>query len=47
MSKRMDSFMDLSTILNDNSKLKESVIRKNISKIWGGDVSAIAKNDDI
>ena len=47
MSKRMDSFMDLSNILNDNSKLKESVIRKNISKIWGGDVSAIAKNDDI
>jgi hypothetical protein len=47
MSKRMDSFMDLSNILNDNSKLKESVIRKNISKIWGGDVSAISKNDDI
>ena len=47
MSKRMNSFMDFSAILNDNSKLKESVIRKNISKIWGDDVSAIVKNDDI
>ena len=47
MSIRMNSFMDFSAILNDNSKLKDSVIRKNISKIWGDDFSAIAKNDDI
>ena len=47
MSKKMNSFMDFSAILNDNSKLKESVIRKNISKIWGDDISAIVKNEDI
>ena len=49
MSKRMNSFMDFSTILNDNSRIKESVntnVKKtNISRIWG-DVSAIEKNDD-
>ena len=49
MTKRMNSFMDFSTILNDNSRIKESVntnVKKtNISRIWG-DVSAIEKNDD-
>jgi len=47
MTKRMNSFMDFSVTLNDNSKIKESVNRKNISKIWGNDVSAIEKNDDM
>lgn len=47
MTKRMNSFMDFSAVLNDNSNIKESVNRKNISKIWGNDVSAIEKNDDI
>ena len=47
MTIRMNSFMDFSAILNDNSKLKDSVIRKNISKIWGDDISAIARNDGI
>jgi len=47
MTKRMNSFMDFSAILNDNSNIKESVNRKNLSKIWGNDVSAIEKNDDI
>ena len=49
MTKRMNSFMDFSVILNDNSRIKESVninVKKtNISRIWG-DVSAIEKNDD-
>ena len=47
MTKRMNSFMDFSTILNDNSRIKESVnpIKNNISRIWG-DVSAIEKTDD-
>ena len=47
MTKRMNSFMDFSAVLNDNSNIKESVNRKNISKMWGNDVSAIEKNDDI
>jgi hypothetical protein len=47
MTKKMNSFMDFSAVLNDNSNIKESVNRKNISKIWGNDVSAIEKNDDI
>ena len=47
MTKRMNSFMDFSAILNDNSKIKQSVNRKNISKIWGDDVSAIEKKDDL
>ena len=44
MSKRMDSFMDLSII---NSQLKTSVIRdpNNKSILWG-DMSAIGKNED-
>ena len=44
MSKRMDSFMDLSII---NSQLKTSVIRgpSNKSILWG-DMSAIGKNED-
>ena len=50
MTKRMNSFMDFSTILNDNSnikEIKESVNRqKNVSRIVWGDVSAIEKNDD-
>ena len=47
MTKRMNSFMDFSAVLNDNSNIKESVNRKNISKLWGNDVSAIEKNDDL
>ena len=46
MTKRMNSFMDFSAILNDNSKIKESVKWKNVSKIWGDDFSAIEKKDD-
>ena len=48
MTKRMNSFMDFSAILNDNSNIKESVNnkQKNISRIVWGDVSAIEKNDD-
>ena len=47
MTKRMNSFMDFSAILNDNSNIKESVVRqKNVSRIVWGDVSAIEKNDD-
>jgi hypothetical protein len=47
MTKRMNSFMDFSIILNDNSNIKESAIRqKNVSRIAWGDVSAIEKNDD-
>ena len=53
MTKRMNSFMDFSVILNDNSRIKESINtnsnintkKNNISRIWG-DVSAIEKNDD-
>ena len=44
MTKRINSFMDLSIVLNDNSKLKESV-NKNVSRMWG-DVSAIERKDD-
>ena len=48
MTKRMNSFMDFSIILNDNSKIKESVNnkQKNVSRIVWGDISAIEKNDD-
>ena len=47
MTKRMNSFMDFSIILNDNSNIKENVIwQKNVSRIAWGDVSAIEKNDD-
>ena len=48
MTKRMNSFMDFSIVLNDNSKIKESVNnkQKNVSKIVWGDISAIEKNDD-
>ena len=46
MTKRMNSFMDFSIVLNDNSKIKESVNKNNISKLWG-DVSVIDKKDDI
>ena len=48
MEKRMNSFMDFSIVLNDNSKIKESVNnkQKNISRIVWGDISAIDKNDD-
>ena len=47
MTKRMNSFMDFSVVLNDNSKLRDSLnSRKNISKIAWGDVSAIERNDD-
>ena len=48
MTKRISSFMDFSTILNDNSRIKESTNnrQKNVSRIIWGDVSAIEKNDD-
>ena len=46
MTKRMNSFMDLSIVLNENSKIKESVNKNNVSRMWG-DVSAIEKKDDI
>ena len=48
MTKRMNSFMDFSVILNDNSNIKETVNKQknNISRIVWGDVSAIEKNDD-
>ena len=46
MEKKMKSFMDLSIVLNDNSKIKESVNPNMVSRMWG-DVSAIEKNDDI
>ena len=48
MTKRMNSFMDFSIILNDNSKIKESPNnkQKNVSRIIWGDISAIEKNDD-
>ena len=35
MTKRMNSFMDLSLVLNENSRLKESVNKNNISRMWG------------
>lgn len=47
MTKRMNSFMDFSAILNDNSRIKEGVNKqKNVSRIVWGDISAIEKNDD-
>ena len=48
MTKRLTSFMDFSTILNDNSRIKESTNNKpkNVSRIVWGDISAIEKNDD-
>ena len=46
MTKKMNSFMDFSIVLNDNSKIKESVNKNNISKFWGH-VSVIDKKDDI
>ena len=45
MTKRMNSFMDLSLVLNENSRLKESVNKNNFSRIWG-DLSAIEKKED-
>ena len=45
MTKRMNSFMDFSIVLNDNSKIKDNG-NKNISKLWG-DISVIKKKDDI
>ena len=45
MTKRMNSFMDLSLVLNENSRLKESVNKNNISRMWG-DLSAIEKKED-
>ena len=47
MIRRMNSFMDFSTILNDNSRIKETSNNiKNVSRIVWGDVSAIEKTDD-
>ena len=42
MTKRMNSFMDLSIVLNDNSK---NYNKNNVSRLWG-DISAIGKKDD-
>ena len=44
MTKRMNSFMDLSIVLNDNSNINNNNNIK-ISRMWG-DVSAIAKKED-
>ena len=41
MTKRMNSFMDLSIVLNDNSRIREN----NVSRMWG-DISAIGKKED-
>ena len=46
LTKRMNSFMDFSIVLNDNSKIKERENKNNISKFLG-DVSVIDKKDDI
>ena len=45
MTKRMNSFMDLSSILNDNSNINYNNNNIKISRMWG-DVSAIDKKDD-
>ena len=45
LSKRMNSFMDLSSVLNDNSNINNNNNNIKISRMWG-DVSAIAKKDD-
>ena len=45
MTKRMNSFMDLSIVLNENSKIKDDGIKNNISRMWG-DVSAIERKED-
>jgi len=46
MTKRMNSFMDLSSILNDNSNINYNNNNNiKISRMWG-DVSAIDKKDD-
>ena len=45
MTKRMNSFMDLSIVLNENSKIKDVGIKNNISRMWG-DVSAIERKED-
>ena len=45
MTKRMNSFMDLSIVLNENSKIKDIGIKNNISRMWG-DVSAIERKED-
>ena len=42
MTKRMNSFMDLSIVLNDNSK---NYNKNNVSRLWG-DISAIGKKED-
>ena len=44
MTKRMNSFMDLSIVLNENSNINNNNNIK-ISRMWG-DVSAIAKKED-
>ena len=49
MTKRMNSFMDLSIVLNENSNINNNNNNNNnnikISRMWG-DVSAIAKKED-
>ena len=45
MTKRMNSFMDLSSILNDNSNINYNNNNIKISRMWG-DVSAIDKKDN-
>ena len=45
MTKRMNSFMDLSIVLNENSNINNNNNNIKISRMWG-DVSAIAKKED-
>ena len=45
MTKKMNSFMDLSSVLNDNSNIINNNNNLKISRMWG-DVSAIAKKED-
>ena len=47
MTKRMSSFMDFSTVLNENSKINQNINRKNISKLWGDEISVIKKREDV
>ena len=44
MTKRMNSFMDLSIVLNENSNINNNNNNIKISRMWG-DVSAIAKKE--
>ena len=45
MTKRMNSFMDLSIVLNENSNINNNNNNIKISRMWG-DISAIGKKED-